>query len=51
MRIYRIRPGSIDRVIQELRRMVGDEFVYMQLDKSISQAEELVLILSGRVYK
>ena len=43
MRIYRIRPGSIDRVIQGLKRMVGDEFVYMQLDdKNISQAEELV---------
>jgi len=42
MRIYRIRPGSIDKVIQGLKRKVGDEFVYMQLDDSISQAEELV---------
>ena len=38
-RIYQIRPGSIDRVIRGLERMVGDEFVYMQLDASI-QAEE-----------
>jgi len=41
-RIYQIRPGSIDRVIRGLERTVGDEFVYMQLDASISQAEELI---------
>lgn len=29
-------------MIQGLERTVGDEFVYMQLDRSISQAEELI---------
>ena len=41
MKIYKIRPGSIDRVIKGIKRMVGDKFIYMQLYDEISQAEEL----------
>lgn len=42
MKICKVRPGSIDRVIEGIKRMVGDKFIYMQLYEGISQAEELI---------